>query len=241
MCWVLGPLGIGDAGDRVGPHPRRARQPRQRPQMRRAHPAVQLGGGDELRPPDALLASELHAAIPEDGEEDRNQPAARLEAHPGAGEHLPLDPLARLQRRRGHGDVADGERTHRAVGEADLLARVRRVAERELGLGERHHAGGVPFRARGAVPQRPGRHGDGGEGGEQHRRPEQLAPHADAVEDRLAAPERAAADAAHGRFSLIRRDSPRGGGDRRGRGEGIRAGESRASRRWRFQSGPLPV
>ena len=38
-----------------------------------------------------------------------------------------------------------------------------------------------------------------GEGREQHGGPEQLAPHADRVEDGLAAPERAAADAAHGR------------------------------------------
>ena len=48
---------------------------------------------------------------------------------------------------------------------------------------------------------------------EKDRRPEELAPHADAVEDGLAAPERAAADAAHhalpgvARFA-IRRWSP---------------------------------
>ena len=126
-------------------------------------------------------------------------PGAGHRAEPGAREHLGLDLLPRLQRRDRGGDVADAQHVPRAVGETHLLARIRIVAEDDLRLGQRHHAGGVPFRARGAVPQRPGRHRHGHEGREQHGRLEELAPHADAVEDGLAAPERAAADAAHER------------------------------------------
>ena len=173
--------------------------------MGRLQPPPELPGGHHLGAPDALLPAELRAAIPERDQEQPDQSAARRQAQPGAREHLGLDALARLQRRYRGGDLANAEHPPRAVREADLLTRVGIVAEGELDLRQRRHAGGVPLRARGAVPQRPGRDGDGGEGGEEHRRPEQLAPHADAVEDGLPAPERAAADAAHHAFPGVAR------------------------------------
>ena len=152
-------------------------------------------------------------------------PAAR--PSPALANVSSLMRLPRLACRHGHRDVADPQHAPRAVGEADFLARVGVVAERELDLGQRHHAGGVPLRARGAVPERPGRHGDGGEGREQHRRPEQLPPHADRMEDGLAAPERAAADAAHHALPAAAWHAARRPGAGRGPGEGGRAGESR--------------
>ena len=165
--------------------------------MQGPHPAAQLRRRHQLGAPDAFAARELHAPVPEPAEEQGDDAGADLGAEPGAPEHLRLDALARPPgRHRGH-DVADLHHAGGAVGEADLLARIGRVADRELELGEREHAGGVPLRARGAVPEVPGRHGDRHEGGEQHRGLEQLPPHADRMEDGLAAPERAAAEAAH--------------------------------------------
>ena len=200
----LGPLRIRDAGDAVGAEPPAARKRSQQPRPGRLNPAAQLPRRDHLGAPDAPLAAELHAAIPEDREEQHDQPGAGLQAEPGARQQLVQDPLARLQGRDRGGDVADVERTHRAVGEAYLLARVGLVAECELGLGQRRHAGGIPFRAGGRAPQVPGRDDDRGEGGEQHGGLEQLAPHADAVEDGLAAPQRRAADAPDHRRALGR-------------------------------------
>ena len=165
--------------------------------MGRLQPPAQLSGAHHLRAPDTLLPPELRAAIPEHEEEQPDQPGAGRRAEPGAREHLDLDALPCLPGRHRDRDLADAQHAPRAVGEADFLARVRVVAEDELDLGERHHPGGVPLRAGGAVPQRPGRHRHGGEGGEEHRRPEELAPHAQPVEDGLAAPERRAADAVH--------------------------------------------
>ena len=95
----------------------------------------------------------------------------------------------------------------------------------------------APRRGPPAPPRVPGRHGDRHEGGEQHRGLEQLAPHADRVEDGLAAPERAATEAAHqGLPAIADRARPEVEAGR-GRGEGNRAG-----RRCRgFQSALSPV
>ena len=199
----LGALRIRDAGNAVGAEARRTRHPVQDAEMGGPHPAAQFSRRHQLGAPDALAARELHAPVPEPGQEEGDDAGADLGAEPGAPEHLRLDALARPPgRHRGH-DVADLHHALGAVGEADLLARIGRVADRELELGEREHAGGVPLRARGAVPEVPGRHRHRHEGGEQHRGLEQLAPHADRVEDGLAAPERAAAEAAHqGRLEI---------------------------------------
>ena len=193
----LGALRIRDARNAVGSEPPAARQLRERAVMRRLDPPAQLPGGDHFRSADALLASELRAPEPERDQEQPDQPAARQRAEPGTGERLTLDPLPGLSGREGGGDVANAERAPRAVLEPHLLAGIGIVAEDQLGLGQSHHAGGVPLRPGGALPERPGRHRNRGEGGEQHGRPEQLAPHADRVEDGLTAPQRAAADTAH--------------------------------------------
>ena len=165
--------------------------------MGRLQPPAQLGGRDHFGAPDALLPAEPGPAIPEHDQEQPDQAGAGQRAEPGAGEHLGLDPLARLQRRDRGGDVADAQHVPRAVGETHLLARIGIVAEvslisaRVTILAAYHSA---PVVLRHSVP---GRHGHGHEGREQHGGLEELAPHADAVEDGLAAPERAAADTAH--------------------------------------------
>ena len=240
----LGPLRIRDAGNAPGPRSCCARRAVEQAQVERPQPSMQLGPGDQFRAPDSPLPPDLHAAIPEDGEEERDQPAAGLEAEPGARQQFVEDLLARLERRHRRRDVADGEHAPRAVGEADFLARVPLVAERELGFGQRRHAGGIPFRARGRMPQVPGRDGDGGEGGEQQRGLEQLAPHADAVEDGLAAPERSAADARHQpRFPhrAARRQRPAGRGPKEAGPESVApeaGGGGCNPRRRRYDGGP---
>ena len=182
---------------RVGPQAFPARHPVQHAEMGGPHPPSQLARRHHLGAPDALLPPELHAPVPEPAQEEPDGAGADLRPEPGAPEHLRLDALPRPPGRAGGEDVAELHDPGGAVGEADVLAGIRLVADGELELGEREHAGGVPLRAGGRAPQVPGRHGDGHEGGEQHGGLEQLPPHADRVEDGLAAPKRAAAEAAH--------------------------------------------
>ena len=193
----LGALRIRDAGDAVGTEMLPARQPVQRAEMQGPHPAAQLRRRHQLGAPDALAPSELHAPVPEPGQEEGDDAGADLGPEPGAPEHLRLDALAGAPGRHRGGDVADLHHPGGAVGEADLLARIGIVADSQLELRQGEHAGGVPLRPGRRAPKVPGRHGDRHEGGEQHRGLEQLAPHADRVEDGLAAPQRAAAEAAH--------------------------------------------
>ena len=93
----LRPLRIRDAGNAPGPHAPPARRAVEQARVDRPHPAVQFGRGHEFGAPDPPLAPELHAAIPEDGEEERDQPAAGLQAEPGARQYFPQDLLARIQ------------------------------------------------------------------------------------------------------------------------------------------------
>ncbi len=70
----LGAFGPGDAGDGVGAQPPAARKARQEPFMGRLQPAPELSGGHHLGAPDAALADELRAAIPERDQEQPDQP-----------------------------------------------------------------------------------------------------------------------------------------------------------------------
>ena len=167
---------------------------RSRPQAgrQRLDAAAQLPRGGELGAAHPAPAMELPAPVPEQRQEQRDDHQRRLGAEPGAREHLFLEPVAHGARPGRAGELAHAEHDGAAVGQAHLLHGVLAVAEGDLGLGHGDDAGGVPLVAGGVVPDVPGRHGNDGEGGEEHRGAQQLAPHAQPVEDGLAAAQRAA-------------------------------------------------
>ena len=191
----LGAVREGHARDRVRRGPLQHRVVH--PPVRRAHAAGELAHARELRAAQPFRAVELAPPDPEQQQEHRDRPRRGLRADERAREYPVPQPLADPERVGGGGEVADGHDLVAPVPHPDLLAGGLLVAEHELGLGDGHHEGGVPVVAVAVACHVPDREGHHGERCEEHPRSQQLAPHAEPVEDGLPAAQRVGTDRAH--------------------------------------------
>ena len=168
------------------------------------HPTPLVQSAAMAAVPHPAPAVELPAPVPEQREEQRDHDRGRLRAEDGARDDLVLQPVAHRPRAGRAGELADAEHGGAAVGHAHLLHRVLAVADADLHLGHGDDPGGIPLVAGGVAPDVPTGHRDDGEGGEEDRGAQELAPHAQPVEHGLATAQRAAADRSHARGLLGR-------------------------------------
>ena len=138
----LGAVREGHARDAVG------RGPFQRrvvyAPVQRADPAGELAHVRKLGAAQPFRPVELAPPDPEQQQERRDRRRRRLRADQRAREHPVPQPLAGPERLARVREVADREHLVAAVPHLDLLTGGLAVAQRELGLGDRHHEGGVP-------------------------------------------------------------------------------------------------
>ena len=198
----LGTLGIRHPRDPVGRRLRERQNPIHRAPAKRPYAPFQLLDRGEFRAADAPFATELPPPDPEQHKQRGNGAGRELRAERRAREQLALQFLAHGERTWRGGDVGQRKRHHLSVRPADILPRRGIVAQAELGLRRGYYHGGVPLVTRGAVPEPPGGAREDPDRGQQQRGAQKLAPHVQAVEDGLPAPQRAAAEGPHkGEFS----------------------------------------
>ena len=241
----LGALRIRHPGDLVGPAGGRRQQP-QRPRVDGQYAAAQLPRGGELGAADAPLLRQSPAPHPERREEDRDAAEARLEPEERARVDLVAETLAGLPGPAPGREIAQREHLRHAMRIVDLLERAARIPDGELGLGEGVHAGGVPFVAGGVPVDVPARHGDDRGGGDEEGDPEHLRPHAQPVEEGLAAAQRVVSHAHHDRILLYCvAAAPAGTGARSRTGAAARRRPARTGARgaeaWEAGAVPCPT
>ena len=194
----FGSLGIGDAGDAVGPlGGDRERLPHPGPLGQDAFSEV--ARRDQLGAPDPAARLQAPASVPEPDEKDGDEADSDLGAEEGTGEDFIEDRLASLDRPPRAHDLVERKRRSPTIAQTHVLASVGLVTDGELGFGHSQRADGVPLRARRRPPQIPRRHRDH----EDHRQPQgdlqELAPHPQPVEHGLPAAQRRASHTPHGR------------------------------------------
>lgn len=156
--------------------------------------AAELPGGGQFHSTDSLLLVQFSALVPENGEENDDGENAEPESEKSAFEYLVLQALTSDKGTGGGCGLRDGQHGGSPVVHADLLTRALLIADRQFHLRHGHDGGGVPLVPSGVPPDMPGRDHYHRDGSQDHSGTKELAPHEDAVEDRLSVPEGAVPD-----------------------------------------------